>query len=122
MSLLDKLTGLLKGGDDAEGAQSGHLAGLFGNLLGDDSAGLKSIVDKFNSAGLKEIVSSWVGKGKNLPISVDQIKSALGSQQLASLAQKIGLPTDKVAELLSRHLPGAVDKLTPDGRIPEGSA
>jgi uncharacterized protein YidB (DUF937 family) len=119
MSVLDKLKGLFTGGGQDEGAQSGHLAGLFGSLFADDSAGLKSIVEQFKSAGLQEIVSSWVGKGKNLPVSAEQVKAALGSQQLKALATKVGLPTDKVAELLARHLPGTVDKLTPDGRIPD---
>jgi uncharacterized protein YidB (DUF937 family) len=118
MSLLDKLTGLFSGGKEAEGAQSGQMAGLFGDLLGNDSAGLKSLVEKFNSAGLQETVASWIGKGKNLPISADQIKSALGSEQMTRLAQKIGLPTDTVANLLAKHLPSTVDQLTPDGTIP----
>jgi uncharacterized protein YidB (DUF937 family) len=119
MSLLDKLTGIFSGGKDAEGAQSGHLSGLFGDLLGNDSAGLKSLVEKFNAAGLQETITSWIGKGKNLPISADQIKSALGSEQMMKLAQKIGLPTDTVANLLAKHLPNTVDQLTPDGTIPE---
>lgn len=119
MNLLEKVKGLFTGGKEEEGAQTGHLAGLFGNLFGENSAGLKAIVEKFNAAGLKDVVASWVGKGKNLPVSADQIKSALGSEQLAALAAKIGLPTDNVAELLARHLPGTVDKLTPDGRIPD---
>jgi len=68
---------------------------------------------------LQETVSSWVGKGKNLPISADQIKSALGSEQMSKLAQKIGLPADTVANLLSKHLPGTLDQLTPDGKIPD---
>ncbi|HKB01343.1 MAG TPA: YidB family protein [Gemmataceae bacterium] len=119
MSLLDKVKGLFTGGGEEEGAQSGHLAALFGSLLGDNSAGLKSIVDQFKAAGLQEIVASWVGKGKNLPVNAEQVKAALGSKQLKALAAKVGLPTDKVAELLARHLPGTVDKLTPDGRIPD---
>jgi len=45
MSLLKKLTELFSGGNEAEGAQSGHLSGLFGDLLGNDSAGLKSLVE-----------------------------------------------------------------------------
>ena len=57
MGLLKKVSELFTGSDDTEGAQSGHLAGLFGNLLGDDSAGLKSIVEKFNAAGLQETVA-----------------------------------------------------------------
>jgi YidB-like protein len=33
-----------------------------------------------------------------------------------NLAAKMGLPADKIAEMLAQHLPQAIDKVTPDGK------
>jgi uncharacterized protein YidB (DUF937 family) len=34
------------------------------------------------------------------------------------LATQTGVPIDKVAEMLAKYLPGAIDKATPDGKLP----
>jgi uncharacterized protein YidB (DUF937 family) len=34
------------------------------------------------------------------------------------LAQKSGIPEEELTKQLSQVLPGLVDKLTPDGRVP----
>ena len=53
-----------------------------------------------------------------MPISADQIRQALGSDTVKELAAKMGLPSDKIAEMLAQHLPQAIDKVTPDGKLP----
>ena len=71
------------------------------------------------------MASSWVGTGQNLPVSAEQLQSALGSGSggggglLAQLAQQAGLSHGDTASGLSQILPGLVDKLTPDGQIPQ---
>jgi uncharacterized protein YidB (DUF937 family) len=37
------------------------------------------------------------------------------------VARQSGLSPEQVADLLAQALPVVVDKLTPDGRVPEGS-
>jgi len=39
-----------------------------------------------------------------------------------ALAAKVGISTDKVADLLAKHLPTAIDKATPEGKLPTQSA
>jgi uncharacterized protein YidB (DUF937 family) len=34
------------------------------------------------------------------------------------MAAKFGTPVDKVADLLAKHLPTAIDKATPEGKLP----
>jgi uncharacterized protein YidB (DUF937 family) len=53
-----------------------------------------------------------------LPITADQIHQALGSEKVKEMAAKLGLPVDKLADLLAQHLPQAIDKATPDGNLP----
>jgi uncharacterized protein YidB (DUF937 family) len=77
------------------------------------------LIQSFAQKGLGTIVSSWVSTGPNLPVSGDQIQSALGNDTLSSLAQKAGVAPEMASSLLAQLLPGLVDKLTPEGKIPE---
>jgi len=92
------------------------LAGPLSDMLG--GGGVHDILGKLTSGGLGDAVKSWVGSGANLPVSADQIKSALGSGPLASLAEKAGISQDQVSSVLAKLLPHAVDKATPSGQPP----
>jgi uncharacterized protein YidB (DUF937 family) len=87
-------------------------------LKNPQTGGLAGMVKTFAQAGLAEQVGSWVGKGANLPVSADQIRQALGNEQLQSMAKKLGLNTESVAGVLSQVLPKVVDHLTPTGQVP----
>jgi uncharacterized protein YidB (DUF937 family) len=80
--------------------------------------GLQNVVSQFEKNGLGDTMKSWISQGPNLPITADQIHQALGSDMVKNLAAKMGLPADKIAELLAQHLPQAIDKVTPDGKLP----
>jgi hypothetical protein len=47
-----------------------------------------------------------------------QLGSALGPSIIKTLAEKTGLSEQEVTSQLSQILPGFVDKLTPQGRLP----
>lgn len=96
------------------------VAGPLQDMLG--SGGVHTVLDKLNAGGLGDKVQSWVGMAKNLPISADQINSVLGNDTVKSIAAKVGIPTDKVASALAHLLPQAVDKMTPDGKLPAKDA
>lgn len=114
MSLLDDLTGNL----DVNNLDK--VAGPLQDMLSND--GVQSVLGKLNAGGLGDKVQSWVGLTKNLPISAEQIQSVLGNDTVKSMAEKIGLPTDKVAGAIAHLLPQAVDKMTPDGKPPAADA
>lgn len=84
--------------------------GLFGGLGG--------LLEKLSSAGHSEAVNSWVGPGQNAPIQPDKLGSALGQTTVSDLARSAGMSEQELVAQLSRVLPGVVDKLTPNGRIP----
>ena len=67
------------------------------------------------------MVSSWVGTGQNIPISPDQIQHVLGSDQVKQLAAKAGMSPEAAGNVLSQLLPTLVDKLTPNGEMPQHS-
>jgi uncharacterized protein YidB (DUF937 family) len=90
------------------------------SLLGNDGelGGLQGLISKFQQGGPGDVVSSWVGKGENLPNSAEQLSGVLGNDALAGLASKFGVNTSDLAGQLSSVLPGIVDKFTPDGQLP----
>jgi uncharacterized protein YidB (DUF937 family) len=59
-----------------------------------------------------------LGSGGNLPVSPDQLRAALGSDQVKHLASTAGVSSDAALKLLSEHLPGVIDKASPDGALP----
>jgi uncharacterized protein YidB (DUF937 family) len=92
------------------------------SLLGQNSSvgGLAGIVQAFQKNGLGDIVNSWVSTGKNLPVTPNQIKQALGGDVLSQLAGKAGVSPDAASTQLSSLLPDLIDKVTPNGKIEAG--
>jgi uncharacterized protein YidB (DUF937 family) len=80
--------------------------------------GLGGLLDKLQQGGLGNAVNSWIGSGQNQPVTPNQLGSALGPGIIKMLAQKSGLSEDEIRQQLSQVLPGLVDKLTPNGRMP----
>ncbi len=114
MGLLDGLGNII---GDALSGKSVNLAAV-ANQLFQNAGGLQGIADQLNRAGFGEQVASWVGTGNNLPVSAEQIKAALSSEQLRSLAQSFGVDIDQLPQILADHLPKAIDKASPDGVLP----
>lgn len=132
MGLLDSVIGALAGGTqgNAAGAGGGQAAlihivlGMLTNRGGADSSGglggLGDLLSRFQQAGLGDAASSWVGTGPNQPVSPDQVEGALGSDLLSQIARQIGMPQGETAGRLSELLPQVVDRMTPNGQVPEG--
>jgi uncharacterized protein YidB (DUF937 family) len=83
-----------------------------------NQGGLNAIVAKLQQAGFGDQVKSWIGTGQNLPITADQLKQVLGSDAVRQLAARYNIPIDQVGEVLAHQLPVAVDKASPDGKLP----
>lgn len=107
----------------------GLLDGILGGVIGAEAlslvkdyiekrGGIQGVVAEFEKTGFGQQAKSWVSTGPNLPINAEQIQQALGSEKVREMAAKFGIPIDKVAELLAKHLPTAIDKATPEGRLP----
>ena len=92
------------------------------SLLGQNSSvgGLAGLVQGFQKNGLGDIVNSWVGTGRNLPVTPDQMKQGLGGDFLSQLASRAGVSPDAASAQLSSLLPDMIDKLTPSGKIEAG--
>lgn len=109
MGLFDDISGMASSGIGRE---------LMGVLEQHGIAGVSGIVQQFEQNGLGGHAASWVGNGGNLPISASEVQQALGNPVIASVARKFGIDPDQAAQLISQHLPAAVDQATPDGQTP----
>lgn len=119
MGLFGDILGSISGGNAAPGSTEGQIMSAVAGMLSDkQSGGLGGLVSNFQKNGLGDVVSSWIGTGKNLPISADQIQRVFGNQQVSQIAQKVGIEPEKVTAALASVLPGLVDKLTPNGKLP----
>ncbi len=117
MSIFDDIAGqVLKSG----GSQNNLVNAIMGVLGNQQSGGLEGLVQQFTGKGLGQIINSWVGTGENLPISPEQIQKGLGSNTLNQIASQAGVAPGDIASHLSKLLPQVVDKLTPEGKIPQG--
>jgi uncharacterized protein YidB (DUF937 family) len=98
----------------AQPAQPASPSQSQGGLFG----GLSSLLQNFQQNGHGDVMNSWIGPGQNQPIAPDQLHQALGPDAVSNLSRLTGLPADQLVSELSRVLPGVVDKLTPQGRMP----
>lgn len=121
MSLMDQL-GQAVGGMLGGSSNQNPLMQALTGLLGQNSSvgGLAGLVQTLQKNGLGEIVNSWVGTGKNLPVTPQQIQQGLGGDLLKQLAAKAGISTEAAGTQLAGLLPDLVDKLTPTGKIEAG--
>ena len=117
MGLFDSVMGAVAGQVQQGGGLNSVLSGLLAN--NSELGGLAGLVEKFQQNGLGDIVGSWIGKGENLPVSADQIASALGQGALGNIASQLGLDSSAVSAQLAQVLPGLIDQLTPHGTLPE---
>lgn len=142
MGLLDSILGSVLGGGSGQSQNSGQAAlinavlqmlanrGGSGAGLGGAGGGggmgglggLGGLIGALTQGGLGNAANSWVGTGQNMPVSAEELQSALnsggGGGLLGQLAQQAGMSTGDAANGLSQILPDLVDKLTPDGQIP----
>ncbi|AZO55031.1 MAG: DUF937 domain-containing protein [Mesorhizobium sp.] len=86
-----------------------------GGLLG----GLGGLLDKLKNAGHGNVADSWVGTGQNQSINPNELGNAIGPQVIREIAQRTGLDEQELLKQLSAALPGIVDKLTPNGQVPQ---
>lgn len=122
MGLFDQVVGAVMSGHATEGAASPLLAGIMQLVNDPQTGGLAGLVQAFQNGGLGDVVKSWVSTGQNLPISAEQIQSVLGSSGiLQNLASQFGLSSEQVSGQLAELLPQVVDKLTPNGAIPDSN-
>ncbi|GJE76397.1 YidB family protein [Methylorubrum suomiense] len=104
---------------DRPSSLDGLLGGLgSGGVGGLIAGGLSELVDHFTRSGHGETAKSWIDHGDNRAMDETQLERAIGSETLDHLTQQTGLSRAALLARLSRELPSAIDRYSPDGRLP----
>jgi uncharacterized protein YidB (DUF937 family) len=103
-----------------EAGQGNFMEQILGLINSPQTGGLPGLMDQFKTKGLGDLISSWVGTGENQPVSGEQIHQVFGVEKIQEIAQKMGISGTEASQGLASLLPEIIDKLTPEGKIPEG--
>ncbi len=122
MGLLDDVMGMVGGAGAQQGQHAGALSAIMEYINSPQVGGIAGLQKMFQDGGLGHVVSSWVSSGQNLPISADQLQNVLHSGVLQQVAQKAGIDPSQLTGSMASLLPGLIDKLTPNGQVPDGNA
>jgi uncharacterized protein YidB (DUF937 family) len=120
----EKIGEFVKGLSNDPNSAAGGLIESVKNTIGSSptaasiTGGLGELVDQFTKSGAGKTAESWIGKGPNEPITDSQLEKTLGPDLIDSLVKQTGLSREELLSRLAKTLPEAVDKLTPDGRVP----
>jgi len=107
-----RLAEMLGNDQPVDGGGRGPLSGA---SLG---SGLKDLLDRFRQSGHEDKAQSWVSTGANKSIAPQELEQALGEERIQWLVEQTGMPRAELLNGLSGELPDAIDKLTPEGRLP----
>lgn len=114
--LMPGFSGMLSGG---LGGLTGLLSQVSGGAAGPTvSNGVQHLLDRFRQNGLGEKIESWISKNPNQPVSPAEMEQGLGSDMVNWLMRETGMGKSELLAGLARYLPEAVDKLTPQGKVP----
>lgn len=104
------------------GGSSNPLAASILQMIQNQPGGLSGLVQSFHDKGLGGLVSQWVSTGPNPPMTSDQVHQALGGEKIKELAAAAGISPDTANSAIAQMLPGIIDKLTPNGQVPDHSS
>ena len=106
----------------------GGLGDILGQVLGGGAGGqasgggLGDLLEQLQRAGFGEQADSWVSRGANQPIPADAMPEIFGRESIEQISRQAGISEDEASRGLSALLPEVVDRVTPDGGVPDPDA
>lgn len=113
---LGSVLGSLGGGNQG---QRGNLLLQIALMMLQQNGGVEGVLNKFRQGGLAQQADSWVSTGQNMNISADQLQQVFGSSTMSDLAARLGTSEDQAGSAMAQVLPEVINRLTPEGRVPE---
>ena len=121
----DLLGGILGGGGRGGSLAAGGLGGnpmlrmllpMVASLLA--NGGLRKVLSGLQANGKAREADSWVAQGNNQPVAGEDVRNAVGDDEITSIAEKLGVSKDEAADAVAQVLPEVVDQVSPDGELP----
>jgi len=94
---------------------------VLGLITNPQTGGFQGLIQTFKEKGLGDALSSWISTGENQPVSGGQIQHAVGGNFIQQIAEQLGSSESEVSGGLAKLLPDIIDKLTPNGTLPESN-
>ena len=122
MGLLDEVLSMAGSSGAQQTQHATALSAILSYINSPQVGGIAGLQQMFQQGGLGNIVSSWVSNGQNQPVSASQLQNVLHSGALEQAARQHGIDPTQLTSMMSTLLPHLVDKLTPNGQVPDASA
>jgi uncharacterized protein YidB (DUF937 family) len=122
MGLMDEVLAMAGSSGAQQGQHASALTAIMAYINSPQVGGIAGLQNMFQQGGLGSIVSSWIGTGQNLPVSASQLQNVLHGGALQQAAQQAGMDPSQLTGMMSSLLPHLVDKLSPNGQVPDASA
>ena len=122
MGLFDEMVSMAGSALGQQSEHAGVLTAIMGYVNSPQVGGIAGLEKMFQHGGLGDVFKSWVSTGQNLPISPEALQNVLHSGALQEAARKAGIDSNQLTGMMSTLLPHLVDKLTPNGQIPDAGA
>jgi uncharacterized protein YidB (DUF937 family) len=122
MGLMDEVLAMAGSTGEQQGQHATALTAIMSYINSPQVGGIAGLQSMFQQGGLGNIVSSWIGSGQNLPVSASQLQNVLHGGALQQAAQQAGMDPSALTAMMSSLLPHLVDKLSPNGQVPDASA
>ena len=122
MGLLDEVLAMAGGAGAQQSQHASALSAILSLINSPQVGGLAGLQSMFQQGGLGHIMSSWIGNGPNLPVSANQLQNVLHGGALQQAAQQAGMDSSQFTNTMSTLLPHLVDKVSPNGQLPDASA
>ena len=122
MGLLDEVLAMAGGTGAQQSQHASALSAILSLIASPQVGGLAGLQSMFQQGGLGHIMSSWIGNSPNLPVSANQLQNVLHGDALQQAAQQAGMDSSQFTNMMSTLLPHLVDKVSPNGQLPDASA
>ena len=122
MGLMEEVLAMAGSTGSQQTEHASALTAILSYINSPQVGGIGGLQQMFQQGGLGSLFSSWLGSGPNQPVSASQLQNVLHSGSLQQAAQQSGLDAGRLIGMMSTLLPHLVDKLTPNGQVPDASA
>jgi uncharacterized protein YidB (DUF937 family) len=122
MGLFDEVLSMAGSSLGQQTEHAGALTAIMEYINSPQVGGVAGLQKMFQQGGLGEVFNSWVSSGQNMPVSASELQNVLHSGALQDAAQKAGIDPNQLTGMMSSLLPHLVDKLTPNGQVPDAGA
>lgn len=83
------------------------------------NGGLGGVLQRFQHKGYSQQAASWVSTGPNEALEPQAVNDVVGTDELSRLSQQLGVSQDEVSTGMAQILPEMVNRLTPQGGVPD---